>query len=277
MQSISPRQDRFCFCGKAAASEPHHVLHKSLGGVGLNHNLVDICPEHHAAMHPEKLGGRGIKVTENSSDVLRIIDNETGEVIYEAWKPPEWWPQKRTEMLAALESSDRTILMAARSYFKYLDPIETEEVYDLLKELDRSLWEAGARLLLYARLRMPYGTRTEQFNALVQQLGIQKSTAYKQIAALMEVDKNPEVFQNLEKSGKLPSADVILLAAKNDDPVAAIELYVDREAQNPRYSLAQFREDLHRKNDSMQPEPEYCRGHCADCGRLLAPHVRSTP
>lgn len=245
-----------------------------MGGEDVEHNLLDICPEHHAAMHPEKLGGHGIKVDENSKDVLRIVETDTGEVIYEAWKPPDWWPQKRTEMLQALESSDRVILTAARSYFKFLDPIEYDEVYGRLKELDRSLWEAAARLLLYAKLRMPYGTRTEKFDTLVQELGIQKSLAYKWVAALKEVDKNPELFHT---DGKLMPPDVILLAAKHDNPVAAIELYIDRDAQNPRYSEAQFREDLKQGNNSMQPEPEYCRGHCADCGRLLAPHVRAAP
>ena len=54
-----------------------------------------------------------------------------------------------------------------------------------------------------------------------------------------------------------------------------MELYEDRKANNPRYSTAQLREDLKRGNTAMEPEPEYCHGHCVDCGRLLAPHVRN--
>jgi hypothetical protein len=262
LNSIAPRQDLQCeLCARPAAQQ-HHILHRSLGGGDDEHNQLRVCESCHAKLHPEKFGGYGLQVIENSDSRVAVVDRKTGELAFERWLKPDGFTVSRVTTL--LSESSQAIRISS-AYFKYLTPDEIREVYDQLKEMDTETWAALGRLLLVAKLQMPYGNRVEKFNALVQDLGIKKSHGYKLVAALEIVDKTPE-FQGMEK---LPPPDAILLAVSKDDPVAAIELYQDRAANNQRYSIAQYKEDLRLGTDSLQQEPQY--HHCPDCGQL---HVR---
>lgn len=268
--AIVQNQDRRCeLCGDYAITD-HHIQHRSMGGDDHDHNLIVLCPDCHSRTHAEKFGGPTLDITKDGEG-LRVVDRASGEVLLDRATPPEGF--NLPQWIYRFQKGPGLLRRAAQVYFRYLSEEQMIEVAHVLDELDEENWLAKATLLRIAKLRIPWGERKEKWEAIVQAFGLEKSQGYKLVKAadLWEQDADFRSTGNISP----PHPDVILLAHTKGDPIAAMELYDDRKAQNPRYSLTQFKEDLKQGKTSMDPEPEYCVGHCIDCGRGLAPHVKA--
>lgn len=264
MQSISPRQDLLCELDLQPAPSEHHIMHKSMGGTDHDHNLVRLCSECHSFAHSEKFGGETLKITKNEYG-LQVVRQSSGEVLFDRPKPPKDW--NLSLWLSHFREWPQMLRIAAQTRFKYLPEDAMLEVAHILDEFDEENWAAKAKLLQVAMLRIPWGDRTEKFDALLRDLEIKKSQGYKLVAALDYWER--DLSTRLET---LPAPDVVLLIKAQNDPERAIALYEQRRAENGRYSKAQFQEDLGRGNTGIDPAPEYHL--CPECG---ARHVRHLP
>ena len=261
--SISPRQDIPCAVCSRSANEEHHVLHKSMGGSDDAHNLLALCRGCHRNMHGQD--GRVWVIEENSPE--RLCVTESNHIVMERWHPGESFSQARfIHQFRALPRYTRI----AGNYFRYLDEDAMMEIAEVIGQADAENWQAMAKLLTVAKRRMPYGERSEKFAELVRVFGIRKSKGYKLVAALSFVEDRPELFHGMESA--LPSPDAVLLVASNGDPEKAAELLTERVSQNPRYSPAQFREDLRVERPE---EPEYHEVRC-ECGAVFTHPIRRT-
>jgi predicted restriction endonuclease len=46
-------RDRCRYCGRPSTHQ-HHIDYRSQGGADVEHNLIVLCPEHHAMVHAHK-------------------------------------------------------------------------------------------------------------------------------------------------------------------------------------------------------------------------------
>jgi predicted restriction endonuclease len=60
----------------------HHILPKSLGGSNKKHNLLYVCPNHHAQIYVEGVtSGIHSKLTDDSIIITNRLQSTKGEVI----------------------------------------------------------------------------------------------------------------------------------------------------------------------------------------------------
>ncbi len=255
--ALVPDQTRRCEICLAGANEAHHILHRSQGGADHAHNLIDLCRRCHDRCHPEKSGGVGWKVA-HTHDFLEVLDGDS-VIVRRPLHPLSELEQG--QLVAELQQSPQR-LRALSLRFERLEEDALLGVSQALVDLQQATWDVQARLLRTAKLRMPYGSRTEKFKAIVKELDLSPSQAYKLVAAVTVVDREP-LFQQLEK---YPSPDAVLLMEAHGDVEAALDLYTDRKAASGgRYTSREFAVELHAGvTDSSTAPPE--RHQCPDCG-----------
>ena len=247
--AISPRQDLLCALDFQPAPTEHHVLHRSMGGDNSDHNLVRLCPACHAALHAEKFGGETLEIKKDEYG-LQVIHKSTGELLFDRATPPKDW--NLSLWIAQFRTWPQMLRTAAQAYFKFLPEDAMVEVARILDEFDEENWAAKAKLLQVAMLRIPWGERTEKFEALLTDLAIKKGQGYKLIAALDYWES-----QLSHRMETLPAPDVVLLIKAQGDTEKAIGLYERRRAENERYSKAQFEQELKAGSDGSGPAPDY--------------------
>ena len=253
--ALNPSQDRWCELCSHAAAEEHHVQHRSMGGTDHAHNLVWLCRPCHDHCHPEKNGGVGwdIALTPDARYVL-----EGGKVISVRWFPPADFDEGA--FVANLDAAAPDLERRA-SWFRWLSDDGLVAAGEALYKLHYTGWVVRARLFETAVLRTPYGTKSQKLRELAKLFSIGGHQAWKEIEALEVLDAHQEVVTH---ASQVPSPDMLVLAGRQPDPAAAIELLVDRRAANPHYSRITYAQELKAGKTSDDAPP--VMHECPDCG-----------
>jgi len=260
MQSIAPNQDKWCFCGKPAASEPHHIIHKSMGGTfdRHDHNALMVCPECHAKLHPEKMGGRGWRVETNSAQIIRVVDRE-GNLVYEQELNPAFDQGSHIANLGLLPG----YLAEMTEEVKFLDREGLESAATLVsQQFGKSAWIYLGTVLLVARRRMVHGTAEHKLSELAGRFGI----GLRQAQFLMKIMETYETKSI--SSSPLESSTMFTIAARQDDPQEALRLAEEVVADNPRATVKEVEQVLQSKDPLHR---DFCTGdvidgECTECG-----------
>ena len=178
-------------------------------------------------------------------------------VIVKRWRRPPGWDQAK--VLAAIESGSDA-LAALATQFRYLDQDGVDQVAEALGKLGRVHWLAIARLIDVVHLSSPYGSKQQAITSVINALGLERRTAYYYREAMKVWDETP-VVQSLHD---LVSPGHLLTLAKAPDTEAAVVLLTDRLAQDPAYSVADYRREVRAGATSLDPEPAWCE--CSACG-----------
>lgn len=217
MQSISPRQDRFCaICGTYESVMPnpeeHHLVPRSLGGMGTEL----IC----VRCHNNTEGSTAWKVG-HTDDYLFVLDNK-GKMIVQRWHPPARFDEG--EVISILERFP-PVLQQMAFMFKYCSDEGLVKIAASVGEIMKHNWYAVGTILGVMRLRMPYGDRAARFTAMAQQFDLERSQGYRLAAIAQSYDEHYELFRLSEK---LPPPEVVQVVAKHPEPEAAFNLWLDQ-------------------------------------------------
>ena len=252
LPAIAPDQDRTCaVCGIKQSAMPgheeHHWIPRSLGGT----ETITLC----VRCHEKTEGHQPWKVGVTPDYVF--AQDAGGKVIVKRWKPPAGFDQ--AQVLAAIESGSEALASLA-TQFRYLDQDGVEQVAEALGRLGRVHWLAIARLVDVAHLSSPYGSKQQAITSVINALGLERRTAYYYREAMKVWDQHA----NVQSLHDLVSPGHLLTLAKAPDPEAAVALLTDRLAQDPAYSVADYRREVRAGVTSLEPEPQLCE--CPTCG-----------
>ena len=263
--AISPDQTRFCEICARPASEAHHVQHRSMGGTDHEHNLIALCRACHDHFHPEKVGGRGWRIETDAIDGVTVRKVFQGaELLWERHYPIAFDQGVFVKEIEATPAH----LDAMAQQFRWLDNEGIIATGQALYELHLKGWVVRARLFQVALLRTPYGGKADKLRAIAREFQIGGRMAYLEAQAVEIYDAFKPLLKHV---AQVPSADMLVLAAQQSDPKAAIELLVDRRAENPHYSRTTYRAEL-----ETGQEPEYHSITCTEpgCSAVVRHRIR---
>lgn len=263
--AMVPSQTRFCaLCPKPASGDPHHVIHRSMGGGDDDDNLVLLCSECHANAHPEKQG-TGWEVDFDIDEWGRFLyaKDRKGHLIAKRYETPKHFDQAR--LLSFLERGTMALERLSQR-FRYLDADGIEQVAGALGKLDHTVnWQCIGRLVDACHYRTPYGSRAEAMDQLFKAVGVKSTKGYMYRQAMREMEAHPELFRSMENWVE-PQPGHILAVVAAPDKQAAVELLIDRLAVNPFYPVATLTAEIKAGAASMDAPPQRikCVCHCGN-------------
>jgi hypothetical protein len=234
------RKDTFVYCLYCGASpvEWHHVILRSQGGE--DGPQIPLCRQCHDRRHDERL-----RIEMDGADV-RFTDLASGEIVTRHLTPQ-------------LASAGSQLVEEARAIHHWLDVVtysgklreEPDEVlsalYDDIRTLKHRAWMAQAAIINEMQGRSSYGDHMAEHVA--KALGCNARTVQSRGQIFREIIVRPEAAEACEVLGE---EGFYKEACSAPNPVAAINLAKERKTENPRYSVAQFREELHNPNDASR-------------------------
>jgi len=255
-------------CGAAWQLDQHHICPKGMGGskhpsIEAPENKIWLCRPCHRNIHE---GGWTITRTDSS---LTVVDASTGELICRRLYKPGFDPPAFFAALNLLETQQEYIL----NHVPYLTDEQLVELFAYLRSIGRQAWLAQAAVLWEAKQRSVYGEHTVE--AIARRFDIAYRTAAEYIQVYGTFFKDEE---GLEESAnvrtfQLDEPSWYLVAVHADDPHFWLGHAQDRKAQDPRYSIAEFRQDIHLGKESIEagietPIPP-CPWQTAYCEKVL--------
>lgn len=236
-------------CGTMQGVGDHHLLHRSLGGGDEPHNLLATCAACHFQLHKEKVGGDGWSV-QRTETRLAVIDNATGELIVERHFDPRFDQGLYITYLDKIEEMIGVLTDQA----KYLDEEGIKAAAAAARKLNGRAWILEAELIYHAMLRVPRGQRMEKLREVAEELGHTEDYA----RGLLEIRQGIPLIS--ERHEILPKS-FYREALRAENPEEAIELALERKAEDERYSVRKFRHEI----NGLAPAPlEWCVCSCGD-------------
>jgi len=234
-------------CGSTTNLEAHHVKFRSRGGKEED-NLVMLCRACHKKRHDELID------ISLDGDTLVVTDKVTGEI-------------KRRPLVPQVNTGPSELVNEARVIQTWADLMlyserlreETDEslktLYDEIRTLKHRLWMVQAAIINEMQARASYGDGVAAHVA--QALGCSERTVQSRGQIYREIISKPECSQACER---LLGESWYKEAVSTDDPVHWINYADERKIENPRYTVAQFREEIRGKGDesSLKKVVLYC-------------------
>jgi hypothetical protein len=231
---------RYCeVCGGIRELDGHHIRPKGMGGskdsaIEAPENKVTLCRRCHRNIHDRKW------ILTRNQDSLTIADARTGEFVCRRLHDPGFDAAKLFGSLNLLERGLDRLL----DYIPYLSDEQLVELFAYLRGVGRQVWRAQAAVLWEAKQRSVYGEQTVE--AIARRFDIAYRTAAEYIQ-VYETFFNDE--EGLDESAnvrtfQLDQPSWYLVAVHGDDPHFWLGHAQDRKAQDPRYSISEFREDI---------------------------------
>jgi HNH endonuclease len=234
-------------CSSQRQLDRHHIIHKRMGGsrntrVLAESNLLTLCRRCHRNIH------EGGWVITRSETELRVTDKRTGtEVMRRLYR-------QGFDASAFLVGFTRveSILGDGIGSVAFLDDEQLVEAFRISRTVGKKAWLVQGAVLHEAQRRSVYGERMLVGIARRFEIGIRQAEKYALVwRTFFESDASPE---DSEARGNSVNVDAIFLEEPSWYVVAATEspaphkwlAYAqDRKAENPRYSIGDFRSDIH--------------------------------
>jgi len=232
-------------CSGRRQVDRHHVASKGMGGsknpdVHSEANLLTLCRRCHRNVH------EGGWVIERSRTELRLLDGRSGKSLMRRLYRPDFDPSEYLATFNRLES----LIGGAIDLIPYLDDEQLAEAFRGSRSFGKRAWLLQGAILHEAQLRSIYSDGLLASVARQFEIGIRQAEKYALVWRTF--------FDRGEPSGEGPitknvNVDAIFLEEPSWYVVAATEspaphkwlAYAqDRKAENPRYSISDFRSDI---------------------------------
>jgi len=204
-------------------------------------NIVILCRPCHRNIHE---GGWELQ---RSQDTLRVTDRRTGrEVMYRA-KSENFDPSLFFQLLNVIDGA----LTGAFAFVCYLDNDQLIEVFRASRSLGKRAWMLQAAVLHEAQRRSVYGDRSIAAIARGFEISLRQAEKYARVWQLFFADKGSD--DEADTDEKNVNVDVfsleepswyIVAATEAPEPRRWLAYAQDRKAEDPRYSIRDFRSEI---------------------------------
>ena len=234
-------------CSSPREVDRHHVMPKRMGGsrdkqVDAQSNLLTLCRRCHRNVH------EGGWVLTQSETELRVTDKRTGtEVMRRLYRQGF----DSGAFLAGFNQIELVLGNGIESIV-FLDDEQLVEAFRISRTVGKKAWLIQAAILYEAQRRSVYGEGMLVGIARQFEIGVRQAEKYALVwRTFFDRDETPEASQG--SSTNNVNVDAIFLEEPSWYVVAATEspaphewlAYAqDRKAENPRYSISDFRSDI---------------------------------
>ena len=232
--------DMLCtICGTKRDLDRHHVTPRGMGGsknptVLADNNLMTLCRTCHRNIH------EGAWTLEHSPSLVRVVDRRNGTEIMRRYRDPNFDAGRFLGALNLMESS----LVAALGGVIYLNDEQLVEAFQASRSIGKRAWLIQAAILYEAQRRSVYGDQTVK--AIARSFGISLNIAEKYARVWREFfigAERQEIF-NVEEIFLDEPSWYVVAATESPKPQKWLAYAQDKKAENPRYSLSDFRREI---------------------------------
>lgn len=234
-------------CGAVSQLDQHHIRAKGMGGskapaIEAPENKITLCRTCHHNIHE---GGWQLQ---RSDHELRVVDRGTGELIVRRLYDGTFDASAFLHQLTMAETSLEQLVKDV----PFLSDEQLVELFAYLRGVGRQAWRAQAAVLWEAKQRSVYGEHSVE--AIARRFDIAYRTAAEYIQVYETYFKDEEGLGESAnvRTFQLDEPSWYLVAVHGDDPHFWLGHAQDRKAQDPRYSIAEFREDIRLGKETVE-------------------------
>jgi len=239
-------------CQKPRNLDRHHIEPRRMGGsrgskVLAEDNLITLCRKCHTNLH------EGGWVLERSPRLLRVVDGRSGDEIMRRHSDHDFDATAFLDLLSRLDTS----LVQAVHLIRYLDDDQLVEAFRAARSLGKRAWLLEAATLYEAQRRSAYGDRALESIARRFEISLRQTQKYALVWRLFfaRSGQNGEHEEGAPKTIEQENVNVdaffleepswyVVAATESPDPQRWLAYAQDKKAENPRYSISDFRGEL---------------------------------
>ena len=229
--------DSHCeICGTYHNLEVHHIEPRRMGGskrpeIEAPSNKATLCRSCHTQVTEQRWH------LERTDHQLLVTEVATGEVVLRRLFNPDFSPSQYFQELNLLEPQLEALLQG----IPYLSDDQLVEVFQYLRSIGKQSWKVQAAILWEAKERSVYGDRA--WEGMGRSFGIGWRQAYN-LARVWEVFFKEEGGVCNRLQSPLEESTWYVVAAGTENPHFWLGYAEDQKAQNPSYSISDFKAEL---------------------------------
>ena len=250
-------------CGAVSQLDQHHVCPKGMGGskdaaTEALSNKITLCRACHHNLHE-----RGW-LLQRSEDELRVVDRQTGELIMRRLYDESFDASAFLHQLTTAEASLGQLVKDV----PLLTDEQLVEAFAAARSLEKRAWIIQAAILYEAQERSVYGDHSLEAIARRFDISLRQAQKYALVWKLYFGDGvNVDAILLNEPSW------YVVAASESSNPEFWLGHAQDRKAQDPRYSIAEFRQDIRLGSEAIEagietPVPS-CPWQTTYCEKVL--------
>jgi hypothetical protein len=260
-------------CSTSRNLETHHIGPRRMGGsrrpeVEAASNKAVLCRSCHTQITEQRWR------LERTDHQLLVTDVATGQVVARRLFNPDFRPSEYFHELNILEGRFDALVQG----IPYLTDDQLVDLFSYFRGVDQRAWKAEGAILWEAKRRSVYGDRA--WEAMGRTFGIGWRQAYN-LAKVWEVFFLGEdgAFCNQMQSCSLQEVTWYIVASQTDAPQFWLAYAEDRKAENPSYTISDFREEIRAagaQREGFEPPPDgekprcrWLKTYCMKLGRVV--------
>jgi HNH endonuclease len=232
-------------CSGTRQLDRHHVVPKRMGGtkdpeIHGPGNLLRLCRRCHRNIH------EGGWVLERSDNELRVTDARTGLQVMRRIHRVGF---DAGDFLGVFNRID-LFLTDAVGLIAFLEDEELVEAFKASRSLGRRAWLLQAAILYEAQLRSVYGEGLLEGIARKFEIGVRQAEKYSLVWRVFFAEgeqaasEGSEQIVNVDEFFLDEPSWYVVAATESPEPRRWLAYAQDRKAENPRYSISDFRLDI---------------------------------
>lgn len=250
-------------CGAIHSLDEHHIQPKGMGGskdptVEAPENKITLCRTCHRNIHDHRWELR------RSDRELTVVDPETGELVMRRLFNRDFDAPAFFHQLALSEDCLERLIHDV----PYLTDDQLVEAFASAHSLGKRAWIIQAAILYEAQQRSVYGDHSLEAIAGRFDISLRQAEKYALVWKLYFRDG-----VNVDEILLNEPSWYVVAASESSDPEFWLGHAQDRKAQDPRYSIAEFREDIRLGSDAIEAGIEtpvrYCPWQTTHCEKVL--------
>lgn len=264
-------------CSASRQLEVHHLVPKRMGGssrpeIEADANKVILCRSCHAKITEQRWR------IERDETELSVRDVASETRVMRRLYDRDFSASTYFDQLNLLEPQLGLLLQG----IPYLSDAQLVDLFAFLRSLGQSTWQIQAAVLWEAKHRSVYGDRA--WEAMGQSFGIGWRQAYN-LARVWETFFLGEENQFCNQLQNWPLQEVTwyIVASETEEPRFWLSYAEDRKAEQPNYSIADFRDEIDLAGAKREAPPEpaapasegnrchWLRVYCARLDRVVRP------
>jgi len=260
-------------CSTSRHLETHHIVPRRMGGsrrpeIEAASNKAVLCHSCHTQITEQRWR------LERTDQELLVTDVATGQVVARRLFNSDFRPSEYFHELNLLEGRLDILVQG----IPYLTDDQLVDLFSYFSGLDQQAWKARAAILWEAKRRSVYSDRA--WEAMGCTFGIGWRQAYN-LARVWEVfflGEDGQFCSQLQNS-TLQEVTWYIVASQTDSPHFWLAYAEDRKAENPSYTISDFREEVRTagaQREDFEPllngEKQSCRWlktYCMKLGRVV--------
>ena len=250
---VGDGNERQCeVCGDTRNLDEHHIQPKGMGGskdpaIEAHGNKITLCRTCHRNIHDHRWK------LQRSDQELTVVDPETGELVMRLLFNRDFDAPAFFHQLALSEDCLEHLIHDV----PYLTDDQLVEAFGSARSLGKRAWVIQAAILYEAQERSVYGDHSLEAIARRFDISVRQAQKYALVWKLYFGDGvNVDAILLNEPSW------YVVAASESPDPEFWLGHAQDRKAQDPRYSIAEFREDIHLGKEAIEAGVETAVPSC---------------